>query len=77
MGFYHQTLSLFDPCKFRPVCSCPNGFEGNPYDTCVKVTKMVVESENNALLVKAVNGVFKNCKKSTKVDAPKMVIVGD
>jgi len=20
----------------RPVCSCPNGFEGNPYDTCVK-----------------------------------------
>ena len=23
----------------RPVCSCPDGFEGNPYDTCVKVTK--------------------------------------
>jgi len=20
----------------RPVCSCPDGFEGNPYDTCVK-----------------------------------------
>ena len=34
----------------RPVCSCPDGFEGNPYDTCVKVTKerwWLIVPENN------------------------------
>lgn len=45
-----QELSCHDACSLpvcgsgalcssklhRPVCSCPSGFEGNPYDTCVK-----------------------------------------
>ena len=24
----------------RPVCSCPDGFEGNAYDKCTKVGKI-------------------------------------
>ena len=32
---------------FRPVCSCPDGFEGNPYDTCVKVTNRIVDQIEN------------------------------
>ena len=35
----------------RPVCACEDGYEGNPYDKCTKVTRTSLVSGSRYIII--------------------------